>query len=217
MSKFALARRAKLPCVLLAFAVAPSAQATVLVSNLAEPVRATTSIEQALWAAQSFSTDASAYSLTSIRTILGSGIGSFTGVAELRAGTTTGALLTSFTLGSLAGPQGIQTLTPLSSVMLAPSSIYWLILGATGTGSFGWSYAQGNNQTGPGALGSYEYSSDQGAIWGAANTDDPYLIEVNVTSVSPVPEPATWAMMILGFGLIGAAMRRPAGTRVSFA
>jgi hypothetical protein len=24
-----------------------------------------------------------------------------------------------------------------------------------------------------------------------------------------VPEPATWAMMILGFGLVGGAMRRP--------
>ncbi len=31
----------------------------------------------------------------------------------------------------------------------------------------------------------------------------------------PVPEPATWAMMILGFGLIGLAMRRRA-TVVSF-
>ncbi|QDZ08977.1 PEP-CTERM sorting domain-containing protein [Sphingomonas panacisoli] len=27
-------------------------------------------------------------------------------------------------------------------------------------------------------------------------------------AVSGVPEPATWAMMIMGFGLIGAAMRR---------
>jgi hypothetical protein len=27
-------------------------------------------------------------------------------------------------------------------------------------------------------------------------------------SVSPVPEPATWAMMIVGFGLIGVAIRR---------
>jgi PEP-CTERM motif len=33
--------------------------------------------------------------------------------------------------------------------------------------------------------------------------------------VNPVPEPATWAMMILGFGAIGAMMRRRS-TRVSF-
>lgn len=28
-------------------------------------------------------------------------------------------------------------------------------------------------------------------------------------SPPPVPEPATWAMLILGFGAVGAAMRRP--------
>ncbi|MBN8815052.1 MAG: PEP-CTERM sorting domain-containing protein [Sphingomonas sp.] len=27
-------------------------------------------------------------------------------------------------------------------------------------------------------------------------------------ATAPVPEPATWAMMIMGFGLMGAAMRR---------
>lgn len=32
-----------------------------------------------------------------------------------------------------------------------------------------------------------------------------------VSSVAPVPEPDTWAMMILGFGLIGAALRRRTG------
>ncbi|MDC8755197.1 cistern family PEP-CTERM protein [Erythrobacter sp. sf7] len=39
------------------------------------------------------------------------------------------------------------------------------------------------------------------------------------TPVSPVPEPATWAMMLLGFGLVGAAMRRRGNTthRVRFA
>lgn len=30
------------------------------------------------------------------------------------------------------------------------------------------------------------------------------------TPVTPVPEPATWAMMISGFGLIGVALRRRA-------
>ena len=31
-----------------------------------------------------------------------------------------------------------------------------------------------------------------------------------VVSLAPVPEPASWAMMIAGFGLVGAAMRRQA-------
>ena len=30
-------------------------------------------------------------------------------------------------------------------------------------------------------------------------------------AVAPVPEPGTWAMMILGFGLVGGMMRRRTG------
>jgi hypothetical protein len=38
------------------------------------------------------------------------------------------------------------------------------------------------------------------------------------TLAAPVPEPATWAMMIAGFGLVGAAMRRrPARVAVAYA
>ena len=37
-------------------------------------------------------------------------------------------------------------------------------------------------------------------------------------TISAVPEPATWGMMILGFGMLGAAMRtRRRGVKVSFA
>lgn len=45
------------------------------------------------------------------------------------------------------------------------------------------------------------------------------LAEIDAISgvVAPVPEPATWAMMIVGFGLIGAAMRRRTRTVVRFA
>jgi len=34
-------------------------------------------------------------------------------------------------------------------------------------------------------------------------------------SVAAVPEPATWALMVLGFGAIGAAMRRRAATKLT--
>lgn len=43
------------------------------------------------------------------------------------------------------------------------------------------------------------FNSQNAGSWGAA---------LDNVSVSAVPEPATWAMMLLGFGLIGGAMRR---------
>jgi hypothetical protein len=39
-------------------------------------------------------------------------------------------------------------------------------------------------------------------------TGGPAWIRVTIGDLSAVPEPATWAMMITGFGLAGAAMRR---------
>ncbi|OJY69548.1 MAG: hypothetical protein BGP16_07190 [Sphingobium sp. 66-54] len=48
---------------------------------------------------------------------------------------------------------------------------------------------------------------------GSADGDfDDYVIRI---TSSPVPEPATWAMMVLGLGLVGAGMRRRR-TTVSF-
>jgi hypothetical protein len=39
--------------------------------------------------------------------------------------------------------------------------------------------------------------------------------EFDNISAAPVPEPASWAMLIIGFGMIGAAMRRPRRNAVS--
>lgn len=37
----------------------------------------------------------------------------------------------------------------------------------------------------------------------------------NIAAAGAVPEPATWAMMIIGFGMVGATMRRPRRTATS--
>lgn len=44
-------------------------------------------------------------------------------------------------------------------------------------------------------------------------TPDNYVVRVT----NAVPEPATWAMLILGFGLVGGAMRRQAAVRYATA
>ncbi|WP_380872054.1 hypothetical protein ACFB49_30000 [Sphingomonas sp. DBB INV C78] len=36
---------------------------------------------------------------------------------------------------------------------------------------------------------------------------------LDMVSISPVPEPATWAMMLVGFGVVGASMRRRVAIR----
>jgi PEP-CTERM motif len=33
-------------------------------------------------------------------------------------------------------------------------------------------------------------------------------LRFNIPNTAAVPEPATWAMMLFGFGLVGSAMRR---------
>lgn len=41
-----------------------------------------------------------------------------------------------------------------------------------------------------------------------SSSDNPFTISGNVSQTAPIPEPATWAMMVGGFGLLGATMRR---------
>ena len=59
------------------------------------------------------------------------------------------------------GALASESATPFCA---SPNTAYWLVLGATGSGSFGWAYAPGNAQTGPGSLGGYSYSTNAGAL-----------------------------------------------------
>jgi len=78
----------------------------------------------------------------------------------------------------------------------------------------------------PFVLGSVSFlASAAGSLtlsFGTTSHDDigPLLdgVAVDVSDVTAaVPEPATWAMMLAGFGLVGGAMRRRTRTAVSFA
>ena len=64
-----------------------------------------------------------------------------------------------------------------------------------------------------------EFTTAGGALtFAAIGTSDSlggYLEDITISSVASVPEPASWALMIGGFGLTGAALRRRRATRVA--
>ena len=119
-----------------------------------------------------------------------------------------------FTLGTISfsetnksafGPQLIGVLTNVASGPLNP------IFTSSGHGN---SHAPGSINFGyflPSTATAGAYQNN--VIWigyddqinNADDNHDDFIIRLTVT---PVPEPATWAMMIGGFGLLGAALRR---------
>ena len=191
---------------------APCSAALILVSNIEEATRDTTSVYAAVpgtpgqWAAQAFMTDGSSYTLSSLDTLLGNLAGTPSVVAELHAqggAFNVGTLLTTFMVPALMPTPSLVSLIPTGVVTLAPNTTYWIVFGVSGPGTLGWSYAEGNNQTGPGSLGAYGYSPDDGATWGPFGTDNPYQIRVLVETVAAVPEPASSFMLLAGLAATG--------------
>lgn len=200
---------------LLAVLVSSTSRADILVSNLDEPFRADTPIANPqYWAAQSFFTDASSYSLESIAAIVGNGSGAPLIVAELRAATgmsgdidmSAGGLLGTFFAPDVSGPTSARTFIPNSSITLAPSTQYWFVLGSDNAGTFDWSYANTNFFSGPGFLGSYADSSDAGATWNYGQLF-PYFMQVNTAAV---PEPTLLPLLGVALGFLTLNVRRRA-------
>ncbi|WP_419807938.1 choice-of-anchor C family protein [Sphingomonas sp.] len=119
----------------------------------------------------------------------------------------------SYTVGfSLAGnPDGAPATKTVSTIASdgGASQIYTFDSSGSTRSNMGWlpyTYsflASGGSTT-------LSFASGDTGSYGAA------LDSVSV-SLSAVPEPATWALMILGFGLTGGAMRRRRATSVAFA
>jgi choice-of-anchor C domain-containing protein len=65
---------------------------------------------------------------------------------------------------------------------------------------------------------SYSFTADNSGsalLRLASNSNDAYGLAVDNFSIAAVPEPATWAMMIVGFGIAGVAVRRRRPERTS--
>lgn len=173
--------------------LATSSTATVLLSNLTEPEKAYNDISSTLWAAQSFVTDGRNYTLLDIRAPVGNETGPVAPFAELRSAdafgnmdTSPDGLIATFTPPSMEGDRSVRVFVPNGLVKLAPNTKYFFVLGnlTDGTGTFEWSYALGNAWNGPGFFDQYEYTFDGGGLWENYGTDDPFHLEVNVSSKS---------------------------------
>jgi hypothetical protein len=194
-----------------AILVPSSSEATVLLSNLAEATRDTTPLSLEQWAAQAFTTDGGSYTLLSIDLVLGELIDAPTVVAQLHASgpSDVGAVLTTFNVPSIPTTSpSVLTLTPLSAITLAPNTTYWVVMGGLGQGSFGWSYAEGNNSIGPGSFGAYGYSGDAGLIWENFGVENPYKMEIEVAAIHGVPEPASVLLLLSGLAAAIASSSR---------
>lgn len=114
-------------------------------------------------------------------------------------------------------------LNPLGSYSRSNPLLTDITLGLVGGGSFTFSnVAIYNGQTKFlifGDAGEMFNSINWTAVTNGGEFDDIRQIDIDAgVMTGAVPEPATWAMMLAGFGLMGAGMRRrKAETRVRFA
>lgn len=191
---------------------AGSVEEFVLVSNVTEPVRSFNTIDSALWAAQSFETDGQAYALTSVRALVGNELSTSGAFVELRSSTPIGTMETSpaglvatLSLPDLTGPRALRSFLPPTPIGLEPNTRYHLLFGASGPGSYEWSYAEGNGQMGPGTIAQFQYSFDGGGLWSIFASENPFHVEVRA-----LPEPSLGVLVASSLVAI-ASLRRARG------
>jgi hypothetical protein len=102
-----------------------------------------------------------------------------------------------FSFGGFSNENGMDYIATFTSAAFAGYDGISAIADVTGT---------------PDAL-PFSYQTDLGAI----RITDVTGINFSASVAGAVPEPATWAMMIGGFGMVGGAMRRRRSVKVSFA
>jgi hypothetical protein len=203
--------------------VIPAGAQTVIVSNLAEPSMNLNAgpVGSDRWLAQGFSTPAgTSYSLDSVSLRLyvaapfqGTYTVSFwdsSGPAG-RPGSQLAAISSGNQVSSLTtSPADYAFPASGAGITLAPSTSYFVVLSASvqyALSGLYWSFPDSATpgSTGPGQMGEFTESANQGATWDFLSSGPPYQIEVSGTAV---PEPEMYAL-VSGLALVGfAAFRR---------
>lgn len=121
-----------------------------------------------------------------------------------------------FGVGSATLEAVLALASPAGSLSTGGTANYVRFGGLFTTGSLNWANQSQSIVAGNGSKYTVKLNNLAGTQLGNRST---VTGTISFDSVSAVPEPATWAMMLVGFGLIGGTMRRQGKvrTKVSFA
>jgi hypothetical protein len=117
--------------------------------------------------------------------------------------------------GSLAGIELIENLGGATNINFNTLLVGQTIIGVhygNGQGSPG---RPAGSQGDGGDTAFYLFNAGAGLDTFTLNFNSSSNVRLYQTGVAAVPEAGTWAMMLIGFGAIGASMRRRRGTNVS--
>jgi hypothetical protein len=158
--------------------------------------------------AQQFTTGIQGFDLTDIQATVGGVRNLTSGAAYLLSdsGGSPGSLVANLNFSASDFPAlgvGVVTFTPSSPVMLTADTTYWFALGdrdsIASRSSFGWSVTFSGAVLGPGSIGDYAKSSDEGQTWNGPFSDARGLIQVDGTPTA-VPEPSS--ALVVGFAAL---------------
>jgi hypothetical protein len=139
------------------------------------------------WLANQFNTDAASYDLNSV--VLDFSAAPLGTIAVDVYSDASGTPSTN--LGTLTNPgsfaAGSNTFSASGIPTLASASSFWVVLRGVGSGSVGWNWTN-DTPTGFGSSTNSNLSGNSGQTWAGVITGTPYMMTVNATAASAVPE-----------------------------